>query len=443
MSHFFGCGPVYVVGGGSRLGRLECVRTYTCPMNGGEASNSVSNNMIGRSMEKTTTTTTNMEYETMDTSESVVVHHEKGCDQNGNGATTLREHDYIGLSEVSSSSSTEANNHKHTVERERERACAGEELNLNLSATELRLGPPAALKSSKGDEQQQKESGYHQIHHDQVMEKESNCAGGSITMEVSAPHQDAGSLVEKRSSYGAAQQVEQSSNLSGERKRGEAGTNGGMTTSSPALQILQEFRMMKAAAEAQLMQTGAGAEPNRPMQRGYVGGPHVPCNGSSRSASYPMKNNGVKRGFSEAVGGTTHGGGLSGGAREGQCDVNNHGDNMGGSGNEVFDANKVKMQHQGKMWNTPAPAAAPGLNFNNTHKASSSWLDKSMSTVGPFANMQFGNVGGVQRPLMNNRPGESSQDASSPMKTCGEASKRNMSEAMGPSKEPVSASVPT
>lgn len=406
-------------------------------------------------MEKTTTTTANMEYETMDTSESVVVHHEKGCDQNGNGTTTLREHDYIGLSEVSSSSSTEANNHKHTVERER--ACAGEELNLNLSATELRLGPPAVLKSCKGDEQQQKESGYHQIHHDQVMEKESNCAGGNINMEVSAPHQDAGSPVEKRSSYGAAQ-VEQSSNLSGEMKRGEACTKGGLTTSSPALRsesqslihglqrspILQEFRMMKAAAEAQQMQTGAGADQNRPMQRGYLGGTHVPCNGSSRGASYPMKNNGVKRGFSEAVGGTTHVSGLSGGAREGQCDVNNHGDNMGGSGNEVFDSNKVKMSHQGKMWSTPASAAAPGLNFNNSHKASSSWLDKSKSSVGPFANMQFGNVGGVQRPLMNNRPGESSQDACSPMKSCGEASKRNMSEAMGPSsKEPVSAPVPT
>lgn len=417
-------------------------------MNGGEAPNSISNNMIGRSMEKATT---NMDYETMDTSESVAVHHEKGCDQNGNGTTTLREHDYIGLSEVSSSSSTEVN--KHTVEREC--ACAGEELNLNLSATELRLGPPAALKSSKGDEQQQKESGYHQIHHDQVMEKESNCAGGSITMEVPASHQDAGSPVEKVSSYSAPQQVEQSSNLSGEMKRGETCANGGITSSSPALQksesqslihglqrspILQEFRMLKAA---QLMQTGAGAEPNRPMQRSYMTGPHVPCNGSSRVASYPMKNNGVKRGFSEAVGGTTHGGGLSGGAREGQCDVNNHGDCMGGSGNEVFDANKVKMQHQGKMWSTAASATAPGLNFNNTHKVSS-WLEKSKSSVVSFSNIQFGNVGGGQRSLMNNRPGESSQDASSPMKSCGEASKRNMIEAMGPSpKEPVSAPLPT
>jgi hypothetical protein len=81
--------------------------------------------------------------------------HHGGGEENGSGKTLLlREHDYIGLSEMSSSSaassfqSVQQSPSSRGRRRDGDREGGGEELNLNLGATELRLGPLPDLMES-------------------------------------------------------------------------------------------------------------------------------------------------------------------------------------------------------------------------------------------------------------------------------------------------------
>jgi auxin-responsive protein IAA len=82
--------------------------------------------------------------------------HHGGGEENGSGKTLLlREHDYIGLSEMSSSSAASSfQSVQQSPSQGRRRGGdreGGEELNLNLGATELRLGPfPDLMESGRG-----------------------------------------------------------------------------------------------------------------------------------------------------------------------------------------------------------------------------------------------------------------------------------------------------
>ncbi len=84
--------------------------------------------------------------------------HHGGGEENGSGKTLLlREHDYIGLSEMSSSSaassfqSVQQSSSSRGRKTDGDREGGGEELNLNLGATELRLGPlPDLMESGRG-----------------------------------------------------------------------------------------------------------------------------------------------------------------------------------------------------------------------------------------------------------------------------------------------------
>lgn len=188
--------------------------------------------------------------------------------------TSLREHDYIRLSDVSSANSSDD---KHSESGQ------SQVLDLNESATVLRLGPPAAPKP-----------------------------------DAKKPVRD-------------AREPELAKPIFGGSQRNNA--------------ILEEFRKekaMKAAAQhapcAQMMRS---ANPNLPVYQrptnGYEVGPkggfpigfHAPYN------VFPgVKNNGVKRGFSETVGMPL--------TAQGHCD------GMGMGRSEQPDV-KVSLQ-QGKTW---------------------------------------------------------------------------------------------
>jgi hypothetical protein len=209
-------------------------------------------------------------------------------EESNESGTTLKAHDYIGLSEVSSANSS---NEGHP---ERGRS---EVLDLNESATVLRLGPPAAPRAD-------------------ATRADVTAAAGDVRA----------------------------------RELGKSVVGGSQRHSA----ILEEFRKtqaMKAATQraphAQMMKS---ANPDLPMYqravKGYEGGQKGGYPPACFQAPYNVfsgaKNYGVKRGFSETMG--MH---VSGGGRE-DHGVVKHGEGMGVGGSEQGDV-KVMMQ-QGKMW---------------------------------------------------------------------------------------------
>lgn len=233
-------------------------------------------------------------------------------ENSNNSGTTLKEHDYIGLSEVSSANSS--NDNKQQPEKS-----LRETLDLNESATALCLG----LKpTEKTDDQESMTFGNARA----VLEPAADGSklDGSVVKDVTENPA-------KRAAYHHQQ----------DGRDAVAEPEFGRVSLNP---ILQEFRKVQAEKAAQHHPHMKLGHVNRPMhhrpqeyEAGQTSRFHAslyPHNG------FPaVKNNGVKRMFSEA--------GLScpnGVAREGHGDVN-RGEGMCGS--EQQDV-KVKMQPAGK-----------------------------------------------------------------------------------------------
>lgn len=312
-------------------------------------------------------------------------HVETSAHGNSNGSgTTLKEHDYIGLSEVSSANSS-SDKHPECGLRE--------VIDLNESATVLRLGPPSALKPlgmSNGKDQQSRTfsdvTDCYRVVPEAAADLERSRAGSKLDRLVT---QDGNVTVEntaKRVAYHHDQKHDEREPVA--EPMFAKSLLGGIQRNNAILQEFRKAQAMKAAQQplhAQMMKS----YPNRPMhnrpqdheaglQSKHSTGFHAPYN------VFPgVKNNGVKRAFSEAVGMNLGGSSITAGPpREG------HGEGMGG--NDQADV-KVKSQ-QGKTW---MGVVSLGNNSPAWHNLS---LDKSNGSHNPF---------NVRRTLMN----KSLQDA--------------------------------
>ncbi|KAG0582381.1 hypothetical protein M758_3G053200 [Ceratodon purpureus] len=223
-----------------------------------------------------------MNFETMYTDVAPVTPSPR--ENSNESGTTLKEHDYIGLSEVSSANSS-SETHPGSGR--------GEALDLNESATVLRLGPPAVAKP------------------------------------------DARELARDVREWVADPEFAKPAVRAPQRNNA----------------ILEEFRKaqaLKAASQRAPPVQLKSANPNLPMyhrpkeyEAGQKGG--YPTSFHASYNVFPgVKSNGMKRGFSETVG-------MHLTAREGHCDVNRgEGMGMGMGGTEQPDV-KVKLQQE-KTW---------------------------------------------------------------------------------------------
>ena len=207
-------------------------------------------------------------------------------DSNESG-TTLKAHDYIGLSEVTSANSS---NDGHPE------SGRVQVLDLNESATVLRLGPPAApkadLKEAGGDGGRAAELGKSGV-------------GGS--------HRNNHAILEE---FRKAQAMKAAATQHGGRYAG----HGAAMIKAPAPNVPMYHRPIK------------GYEAG---QKGGYAGCFQAAYGVYGGAG--MKNNGVKRGFSETVG------------MHGEHGAVGHGEGMRMGGSEQGDV-KVKVQGGGKVW---------------------------------------------------------------------------------------------
>lgn len=163
-------------------------------------------------------------------------------------------------------------------DKQPEKGCSREELNLNESATALQLGPPAGLKPTGQS--------------DVVLAEE----------EAAGPENPA-----KRPAY----HLQQNSTVDVKKPVAEA------VSTKNQRKIIEEFRAKKAAQDAKAMQSM-----QHNVRASYPG---------AQSVFPGAKNNGVKRGFSEAVGTNFNASSGAGGAvREGNCDMN-RGEGVGGT----------------------------------------------------------------------------------------------------------------
>nr|NP_001403317.1 PpIAA1a [Physcomitrium patens]BAB71765.1 IAA/AUX protein [Physcomitrium patens] len=211
---------------------------------------------------KYSTDKSNMSYETVYRDAAVESPQREVSNESG---STLKEHDYFGLSEVLSSNSSSG---------KQPEKCCREELNLNESATTLQLGPPAAVKPS------------------------GQADGDDAHDEGAGPENPA-----KRSAY----HMQQESLADGRKAAAEMGS-----FKIQRKNILEEFRAMKAHAHMT-----KSPKTVQTMQHNM----HVSYSGA-QMAFGGAKNNGVKRVFSEAVVANHNAAsGVGVGVREGNDDV--------------------------------------------------------------------------------------------------------------------------
>lgn len=376
-------------------------------MNGSEGSSALTGAQQQHFAEKRT-----MNYENIYSDAAPV---ESSPHENSNqSGTTLKEHDYIGLSEVSSANSS---NDKQQQQPENG---LREALDLNESATALCLGLKPTGKSS-GDVQESMTfanvtDSYRAVVLEPAAELERSHAGSKLDGPVA---QDVNATLEnpaKRAAYHHQQQQQDAREPVAEPEFAKT-LLGGIQRNN----ILQEFRKvqaMKAAQHAPHGQVVKSANLNRPMHhtgrpQDYEAGQKGKYpNTSSLHASYNafpgVKNNGVKRGFSEAVG-MNHTGlsGPSGVAREGHGDLN-RGEGMGMGGTDQQDV-KVKSQQGGKAW----------MGASSFVNKSPAWHNLSLDKSNPFNG---------RRTLMN----KNVQDAGDSNKTSNEANKHGLKEAVAP-----------
>lgn len=308
--------------------------------------------------------------------------------ENSNGSgTTLKEHDYIGLSEVSSANSS---SDKHPESRRRE------VLDLNESATVLRLGPPSAFKpigKSSGEDQESRTfsdvTDRYRVVPEAAVEQERSRASSKLD----GPGVHDGNVTVENTAKRAAYHHEQKQDVREPVAETEFAKSllGGFQRNNPILQEFRKAQAMKAAQHPPQVHTMKSGYLNRPMHtrpqdhEAGLKGKHSASFHAPFNAFPGVKNNGVKRAFSEAVGMNLGGSSSAGGApREG------HGEGMGMGGSEQADV-KVKLQ-QGKAW---MGAASLGNNSPAWHNLS---LDKSNGSHNPF---------NVRRTLLN----KSLQDA--------------------------------
>ncbi|KAG0560301.1 hypothetical protein M758_10G165600 [Ceratodon purpureus] len=365
-------------------------------MNDSEGSSVVSGAQLNFSRKPT------MNYATIYPDASV----EPSARENSNGSgTTLKEHDYIGLSEVSSANSS---SEKHLESGRRV------VLDLNESATVLRLGPPAFKPNGKSNGEDQESRNFSDVTdcYRAVPEAAAEVERSRASSKLDAHGaQDRNVSVEnnaKRAAYHHEQK--QDAREPGAEPEFAKSLLGGIQRSNA---ILQEFRMaqaLKAAQHPLQAQTTKPAFPNRPMHtrpqdyEAGLKGKHP----TSFHAPYNVFPGVKKRAFSEAVGMNVGGSSNANGApRDG------HGEVIGMGGNEQADV-KVKSQ-QGKSW-------MGGTSLGNNSPV---WqtLDISNSAHNPF---------NMRRTLLNKL-----QDAGdSSIKASNDASKLNETKAPASNEEP-------
>lgn len=363
-------------------------------MNGGEGCSA----LTGAQQQQHFGEKTTMNYETLYPDSPV----ESSPHENSNNSgTTLKEHDYIGLSEVSSANSS---NDKQQPEKSFREA-----LDLNESATALCLGLKPTRKS---DDQESMVFGNVTDSYRPVLETPADSKlDGPVAQDVSENPA-------KRAAYHHQQQQDGRDSVA-EPEFAKTLVGGSQRNNA----ILQEFRQaqaMKAAQHAPLAQVMKPANVNRPMHhrpQEYEAGQNgkYPTNLHAPYNAFPgVKNNGVKRGYTEAVG-MNHNGlsGPGGVAREGHGDVN-RGEGMCGS--EQQDV-KVKSQQMGK----------PFMRSSFVNK-SSTWQSLSLDNTKLFT----GGGGHMRRNVMN----KNVQDAGdSSNKVGNDASKHGLNEAVAPSND--------
>jgi hypothetical protein len=299
-------------------------------MNGSEGSSA----LTGAQQQHFEKTTTTMNYESIYPDAPV---ESSPRENSNNSGTTLKEHDYIGLSEVSSANSS--NDKQQQPEKS-----LRESLDLNESATALCLG----LKpTGKSDDQESMTFGNVTDSYRVVLEPAAD--GSKLDGPVA---QDVNENPAKRAAYHHQQQQDARDSVA--EPEFAKSFQGGTQRNNAILQEFRKAQAMKAAQHAPHAQVvNPAANVSRPMHRRpqeyeagqkgkYPTGMHA-----SYNAFPAVKNNGVKRGFSEAVGMNLTGlSGPGGVAREGHGDVN-RGEGMCGS--EQQDV-KVKSQQGGKPW---------------------------------------------------------------------------------------------
>lgn len=337
-------------------------------MNGSEGSSALTGAQHSYT-EKTTT----MNFEPMYADAPVEPTQHENSNQSG---TTLKEHDYIGLSEVSSANSSNDTQPESGLR---------ESLDLNESATALCLGLKPTGKSS-GDDQESMTFGNVTDAYRAVLEPAAELERGPAGQDVNASLENPA----KRAAYHHQQQQQQDGRDQGTESEFAKSLLGGIQRNNAILQEFRKVQALKAAQHAPHVPVMKPANLARPMphrQQDYEAGQKgkYPTSLHATYNAFPgVKNNGVKRGFSEAVG-MNHTGlsGPSGVTREGHGDVK-RGEGMGMAGTEQQDV-KVKSQSGAKAW--------MGASFANKSPA---WhnlsLDKSNGSQNPF---------NVRRNIMN------------------------------------------